>query len=147
MELLRMKYGIGDLSKLADTLLVLAGDIKLLTFEGEMGAGKTTLIREICKKIGVIDPVGSPTFSLVNEYAYLQSNKNGIVYHIDLFRIRNEDEAKQAGMEECFYSGHFCFVEWPNNAFGIMPKKSIRIKLEIASEKQRMVWVLSGEND
>lgn len=147
MELLRMKYGIVDLPALADTLLALAGDVKLLTFEGEMGAGKTTLIREICKKIGVIDQVGSPTFSLVNEYAYPLGNKYGIVYHIDLYRIENEDEAKRAGMEECFYSGHFCFVEWPNNAFNIMPKNIIRVKLEIDSEGMRMIRVLSGEND
>lgn len=147
MELLRMKYGIGDLSALADTLLALVGEVKLLTFEGEMGAGKTTLIREICKKIGVLDQVGSPTFSLVNEYAYPEGSKYGIVYHIDLFRIENEDEAKRAGMEECFYSGHYCFVEWPDKAFNIMPKNIIRIKLEMDNEGLRMIRVLSGEND
>jgi tRNA threonylcarbamoyladenosine biosynthesis protein TsaE len=147
MELLRMKYGIGNLPALADSILALAGNVKLLTFEGEMGAGKTTLIREICKKIGVIDQVGSPTFSLVNEYFYPQGNKYGIIYHIDLYRIENSDEAKRAGMEECFYSGHYCFVEWPEIAFNIMPKNIIRIKLELDGGGLRMIRVLSGEND
>lgn len=82
----------------------------IVAFYGEMGAGKTTLIKAVCKKLGVTDTISSPTFSIVNEY--LTSN-NETIYHFDFYRIKTEEEAMDLGYENYFYSGDRCFIEWP----------------------------------
>ena len=83
---------------------------KLITFEGEMGAGKTTFIKEFVKALGTNDDVSSPTFSIVNEY----ETDNGIVYHFDFYRLNHEEEALDFGIEEYLYSNQYCLMEWPN---------------------------------
>lgn len=87
-------------------------------FHGEMGAGKTTLIKELCRTLGVHDTMSSPTFSIVNEYETHTGDK---IFHFDFYRIRSEAEAYDIGTEEYFYSGHYCFVEWPEKIPGLLP--------------------------
>jgi len=104
-------YQIANIPAVSAQIIDLAKDYKIWTFNGEMGAGKTTLIKSICKNLGVIDDVSSPTFSLVNEY----KTKNGeIIYHFDFYRIKSINEAYDIGIEEYFESGNICLIEWPN---------------------------------
>jgi tRNA threonylcarbamoyladenosine biosynthesis protein TsaE len=101
-----------------------------------MGAGKTTLIKSICKVLGVKDNVSSPTFSLVNEYHTI---KGEIVYHFDFYRIKSEEEASDIGVDEYFYSDEYCFVEWPSMIPSLWPDEYVMINIEIISEKERKI--------
>ena len=128
---------LDDLGDVAGKLLAGAKEMKLWLLYGEMGAGKTTLVREFCKQLGVEDSVNSPTFSIVNEYAL--TNNSGKVYHFDFYRIRNESEAFDIGVEEYFYSGHYCFVEWPEKIPSLIEGKHAVIFLSAENEKQRTI--------
>ncbi len=104
-------YQITNIPAVSAQIIDLAKDYKIWTFDGEMGAGKTTLIKTICKTLGVIDEVNSPTFSLVNEY----KTKNGdTIFHFDFYRIKSINEVYDMGIEEYFDSGNLCLIEWPN---------------------------------
>ena len=118
------------------------GDARVFAFHGPMGAGKTTFIHALCDVIGVTDPVGSPTFSLVNQYAYPDDGGQRILYHIDLYRIADEEEAIRAGMEDCLWSGAYCLVEWPERAPGIFPPGTVRVDLEPISATTRKLTLL-----
>jgi len=109
--LLFKNYQIANLPAVSTQIIDLAKDFKIWTFDGEMGAGKTTLIKSICKNLGVIDEVSSPTFSLVNEYKTLNGQT---VFHFDFYRIKSINEAYDMGVEEYFDSGNICLIEWPN---------------------------------
>lgn len=104
-------YQIANIPAVSTQIIELAKDFKIWTFDGEMGAGKTTLIKSICKNLGVIDEVSSPTFSLVNEY---KTQKGQTIYHFDFYRIKSINEAYDMGIEEYFDSGNICLIEWPN---------------------------------
>ena len=99
---------------------------KLITFEGEMGAGKTTFIKEFVKALGTNDDVSSPTFSIVNEY----ETDNGIVYHFDFYRLNHEEEALDFGIEEYLYSNQYCLMEWPNKIVNFIPDEHHTITIE-----------------
>jgi tRNA threonylcarbamoyladenosine biosynthesis protein TsaE len=109
----------------ADSLLKLAGNEKIFLFEGEMGAGKTTLIKSLCLQLGMVDNVSSPTYSIVNEYVFPE----GKIYHFDFFRIKSEAEAFDIGFEEYLMSGEYCFIEWPEMIAGLWPEHFIEIKI------------------
>jgi len=147
MVVLERQYGLSDLPTLAAELIEVAAGIKVWAFEGEMGAGKTTLISELCKQLGVTDPVSSPTFAIVNEYAYLLEGLNSSLFHIDLYRMEDEDEARGAGIEECLFSGKRCFVEWPQRVPSIFPDEFIKIRLDYDGETSRTIRVVSMKND
>lgn len=104
-------------------------DNKVVLFYGEMGAGKTTLIKEICTQLGVADNMSSPTFGLVNEY---HTKESDTIYHFDLYRIKKIEECLDMGMEEYLYSGNYCFIEWPEIAIPLLPDNycSVHIKTE-----------------
>ena len=110
MRFTREIVSLSDLDGVAGEILEKASDHKIFCFHGEMGAGKTTLIKSICRKLGVNDEVQSPTFSIVNEY--VDHTKNP-VYHFDFYRLKNEEEAYDLGYEQYFFSGYFCLIEWP----------------------------------
>jgi len=116
---------IEELDAVADHLVSLSQAAQIFLFQGGMGAGKTTLIKRLCKKMGVKDETGSPTFSIVNEY----EGKKGPVYHFDLYRIEKEAELFDLGHEEYLHSGYLCLVEWPEMAPSLYnePHVSIRI--------------------
>lgn len=102
----------------AKKLMGYIGKATILAFEGEMGAGKTTFIKALCTEMGISDTVSSPTFSIINEY----KTKDGkIVYHLDLYRVKDEQEAIFAGVEDCLLSGNMCLIEWPDKISGLLP--------------------------
>ena len=110
---------------------------KVILFNGSMGVGKTTLIKEMAKKLGVVNTTSSPTFSLVNEY---QINDNQFIYHFDVYRLKNEIEALDMGIDEYLYSGNWCFIEWAENIPSLIPDEHSIIKIEILpDEKRRLI--------
>ncbi len=117
-------YLLKDLPEIADTVLRNA-DHKTLLFYGEMGTGKTTLIKEIAKKIGVVDTISSPTFSIVNEYEI----ENDKLYHFDCYRLNNIDEALDIGIEEYLESGYWNLIEWPEKISDLLPTSKTEIEL------------------
>lgn len=113
----------------------------VLAFHGEMGAGKTTFIHALCDAKGVKDVVGSPTFSLINEYAYECEGTRRPLFHLDLYRISSEEEAIRAGIEDVLFSGHTCMVEWPEKAPGIFPENTVHIWLEPLDSATRRIRI------
>lgn len=116
----------------------------VFAFHGPMGSGKTTFIRALCAARGVKDTVGSPTFSLVNEYAYANGEngkKEQRLYHLDLYRLKDEEEAIRAGMEDVLYSGHPCLVEWPEKAPGILPPGTVPVLVEWVDTLTRRIKI------
>lgn len=107
---------------------------KVILFYGNMGVGKTTLIKEIAKQLGVNDVTSSPTFSLVNEY---QINDNQHIYHFDVYRLKNEVEALDMGFDEYLYSGNWCFIEWAENIPSLIPNEHSIIKIELLPDGKR----------
>ncbi|MBN8642625.1 MAG: tRNA (adenosine(37)-N6)-threonylcarbamoyltransferase complex ATPase subunit type 1 TsaE [Flavobacteriales bacterium] len=99
---------------------------KVILFNGEMGVGKTTLIKELSKILGVTDATSSPTFSLVNEY---QANDNQLVYHFDVYRLKSESEALDMGIDEYLYSGNWCFIEWAEKIPNLIPDEHSIIEI------------------
>lgn len=110
---------------------------KTLLFYGEMGAGKTTFIKAFCAALGVKDTVSSPTFSIVNEYHYPE----GIIYHFDFYRLKNQTEALDLGFEEYLYSGEYCLIEWPEKIPDLLPKNYLQINIEVQPDQQRKLTI------
>ena len=107
---------------------------KVILFHGEMGVGKTTLIKQLCKELGVLDATSSPTFSLVNEY---ETTNNQIVYHFDFYRLKNEMEALDMGADDYFYSGNWCFIEWAEKIPNLIPEHHSVITIELLPDGKR----------
>lgn len=107
---------------------------KVLLFKGNMGAGKTTLIKALAQELGVTSTTSSPTFSLVNEY---QSIDNQFIYHFDMYRIKNELEAVNIGIEDYLYSGNWCFIEWAEKIPNLIPENHSNIKIEESIDGKR----------
>ncbi len=129
-------FRTADLEDVAAQLIDVAGSVRVWTFYGEMGAGKTTLIKAICEALGVGDDMSSPTFSIVNEY---NSGDNGPIYHFDFYRIKEETEAIDIGVEDYFYSNNYCFVEWPERVGNLLPETHLRINIIFVDEITRMI--------
>ena len=110
---------------------------KVILFHGEMGAGKTTFIKALAKALGVEKATSSPTFSLVNEY----QAKNGLVYHFDVYRLKNESEAFDFGIEDYLYSGNWCFIEWAEKIPNLIPEKHSIITLEVLENGNRKLQI------
>ena len=128
-------YSLEDLSIIASEIILLAKS-KTLLFYGQMGVGKTTLIKEICKILKVQDSISSPTFSLVNEYQTSNQNK---VFHFDFYRITDEEEALDMGIEEYFYNNDWCLIEWPKNIENLLPLDAVEIHLTILDNLKRNI--------
>ena len=124
-----------ELDIVADKLLNI-GFSGVWCFHGDLGTGKTTLIKSICLKLGVTAGVTSPTFSIVNEYIGHQKEK---IYHFDFYRLKKETEAYDIGVDEYFESGHYCFVEWPDFIPSLIPKKHIDIWMNVTGLDTRTV--------
>ncbi len=146
MLLFTRTYVLQELPEVAKAVLACVGDYKVLPFEGGVGAGKTTLISALCKELGIEDAVGSPTFSLVNQYQLNKHGEHAPVFHMDLYRISGEEEAVQAGIEDHFFSGDLCFVEWPQRAPGILPPHYLRVVLTAPDPDHRSIAVMTNEN-
>ena len=126
---------IQELNAVADEIILLSEKNTVFCFYGNLGAGKTTLIKLICEKLQVTDTISSPTYPIINEYHY----PNGIIYHIDLYRLKSIDEALNIGLEEYLYSGNLSFIEWPDNFESILPDKHIKIKISKFEEDRTIV--------
>ncbi|MGV3587113.1 MAG: tRNA (adenosine(37)-N6)-threonylcarbamoyltransferase complex ATPase subunit type 1 TsaE [Adhaeribacter sp.] len=113
-----------------------AKDENILLFEGEMAAGKTTLIKEICRQAGVEEPVSSPTYALVNEYA---SNRGEVFYHFDFYRINDLREALDMGASEYFYSGNKCLIEWPSLVQDLLPEHFVTVTIAKGAGEARTI--------
>jgi tRNA threonylcarbamoyladenosine biosynthesis protein TsaE len=129
-----------DLKTIASELLSNFPKNKIFAFFGKMGSGKTTFIKEICKQLGVSDVVTSPTFALINEYTLPEEHK---IFHFDFYRIESIEEAYDFGYEEYFYSGEYCFIEWPELIETLLPKKYIKIIINEVDNGNR---IFSFEN-
>ncbi|MCZ2460664.1 MAG: tRNA (adenosine(37)-N6)-threonylcarbamoyltransferase complex ATPase subunit type 1 TsaE [Chitinophagales bacterium] len=116
-------------------------DRKVVAFHGPMGSGKTTFIHALCDVKKVRDVVSSPTFSLINEYSFEEKGKELKIYHIDLYRLRSETEAFDAGIEDCLYSGHICLVEWPEKALSLLPEDTLHVYLEAVNADKRRLYI------
>ena len=133
-----INYRLIDLPQVA-TELIHKANSKIMLFYGEMGVGKTTLIKELCKLHGTEDVISSPTFSLVNEYHTIDQR---IIYHFDFYRIKNEDEAYDIGVEDYFYSNAFCLIEWPENIQNLVPLNATTIHLTRLSDDYRHIRLI-----
>ena len=127
---------VSKLSEAAKQLLEFAGDEKIFLFFGDMGSGKTTFIKNICKQLQVIDSVSSPTYSIVNEYT---TPANLSVYHFDLYRLKTETEALDLGFDEYLDSGSYCFIEWPDRVSSYWPTHYIKASLTVINETERTI--------
>jgi len=119
---------LSELSAVAQKLIKAFDDKKVIAFSGEMGAGKTTLIKAICEELGVKQTISSPTFSIVNEYLSSSGKK---IYHFDFYRINNISEAYDMGYEEYFYSDAYCFIEWPEKIAELMPDDVLKVNISV----------------
>ncbi len=117
-----------ELPVVAKELIQAFGSKKVIAFKGEMGAGKTTLIKAICEELGVKQTISSPTFSIVNEYLSSSGKK---IYHFDFYRINKISEAYDMGYEEYFYSDAYCFVEWPEKIEELMPQDVLTVNISV----------------
>jgi tRNA threonylcarbamoyladenosine biosynthesis protein TsaE len=111
---------------------------KLLAFYGSMGAGKTTIIKAVCRILGAEDLVSSPTFTLVNEY---KTVKGDSLYHIDFYRIKKKEEVFDFGIEEYFASGSYCLMEWPELIEDILPPETAKIRIVVDDKEQRSLYI------
>jgi tRNA threonylcarbamoyladenosine biosynthesis protein TsaE len=131
-----LNFNLQEINTAAAQLLEAAGSNRVLAFHGEMGAGKTTFIHALCQLLGVQGTVSSPTFSIINQYA---AADNKTVYHMDLYRLKDEQEALNAGVEDCLYSGNRCLVEWPEKAPGVFPDNTLHITISSTGTNTRKV--------
>ena len=135
--MMKYNFNLQDLPLVAKKLLTEVPD-KVLLFYGEMGVGKTTLIKEIAKQLGVKGVINSPTFALVNEYEI----KNDKIYHFDFYRINKEEEAMDIGIEDYFFSDNWCFIEWPQNISSLLPTNSVKIELTKNKNESRTLNIM-----
>ena len=108
---------------------------------GQMGAGKTTFIHALCEYLGVTSSIGSPTYSIINEY---KGASDSTIYHMDLYRLKDEEEALQAGVEDCILSGHLCLIEWPEIAKGLLPDDCFHIYIHLINPLQRSITTINS---
>ncbi len=132
---MKTTYKLPEIGRIAEDIIRLA-DSRVVLFYGEMGSGKTTLIKEIAARLGVEDLTNSPTFSLVNEY---MTGKGEPMYHFDFYRIEREEEAYDMGFEEYLDSGSWCLIEWPEKVENLLPLDSVVIRIEINPDDSRTI--------
>lgn len=138
MELI---FSLPNINNAASRFWELAGDKKVFAIHGQMGAGKTTFIHALCDVKGVKDVVGSPTFSIINEYVYDCSGTKRTLFHLDLYRLKDEEEAQQAGVEDALFSGNICLAEWPEKAPGIFPENTVHVYIEPLDSQTRRLKI------
>lgn len=124
-----------ELDGIAKELLAFIGNHRVLCFYGDLGAGKTTFIKAICRQLGVKDEVQSPTFSIVNEY---ETSQREPVYHFDFYRLKTEEEAYDLGYEQYLYSNYFCFIEWPEKVDNLLNLKKVDLYISLANSKRQI---------
>ena len=129
---------IQELPAFASQFLEKYSHPRIFLFEAEMGCGKTTFIQELLRQMGVENPNGSPTYSIVNEYT---TPNYGKIYHFDLYRIQDEEEIYDIGMEEMLFDGAYCFIEWPQVCAAILPKNVVHISITLDDHHHRLFTI------
>lgn len=145
---LQISYSLSNIKDASHQFWQYAHQYRIFAFSGEMGAGKTTFIHTLCEQLGVQDNVSSPTFALINEYRTPSKagNKEQVIYHMDWYRLKDDEEAIQAGMEDCLKQKNaICLVEWPEKALALLPKPYLWIAIEVLSESERQMSVTIHE--
>ena len=132
---MEITFSLEELNEVAQQILD-QNPNKVILFHGEMGVGKTTLIKILAKKLGVTDATSSPTFSLVNEY---QAANNQLVYHFDFYRIKNEIEALDMGVDDYLYSDNWCFIEWAEKIPNLIPDSHSVITISLQADGKRIL--------
>lgn len=133
-----VNFSLDNIKEAAKTFLQVIGDKTVIALHGQMGAGKTTFVHAICDVLHVNDAVSSPTFSIINEYI---SAEGKVIYHLDLYRLKDDQEAINAGVEDCFYSGNLCLVEWPEITPALFPDGTVHCYLSVSGEKERKLVI------
>ena len=131
-------HSLHEIQDVAARFLAEYGHRKVFAFDAEMGTGKTTFILALLKAMGIEELEGSPTYSLVNSY---ESNMYGKVYHFDVYRLKNEEEAFDIGIEEMLYDGSYCFIEWPEKIKNLLPDNTIWVYLRKNEANERLISV------
>jgi len=130
---------VDDLGNVASQILEMFPEKRIFALYGKMGSGKTTLIKEFCKVLGVTDTTSSPSFAIINQY---QNKEGDSIFHFDFYRIKNIEEAMDLGYEDYFYSGEYCFIEWPEKIEKLLPKNFVYIKLvESETDGKRIIYL------
>ena len=129
---------IEEIAVAAKEFVAAMGERKVFAFYGKMGAGKTTFIKAVCEELGVEDVINSPTFAIVNEYVDGQGEP---VYHFDFYRIKNQQEVMDLGYEDYVYSGHVCFMEWPELIENLLPDDAVKVTVEEEIDGGRVLVV------
>ncbi|HPM13676.1 MAG TPA: tRNA (adenosine(37)-N6)-threonylcarbamoyltransferase complex ATPase subunit type 1 TsaE [Bacteroidales bacterium] len=129
-------FHIDTISNAAKEFLAATSSYSVFAFNAEMGVGKTTFIKALCKELGVIDTVASPTFAIINEY---KTDNNKFLYHFDLYRLNTIQDLQNIGAEDYFYSGNMCFIEWPDLAQTILPPHTLRISITETEKGYRKI--------
>ena len=123
---MKVAFNIKEIKKAANEIWQHNYSKKIWAFHGQMGAGKTTFIHALCEILKVTDVISSPTFAIINEY---KSPVAGTIYHMDWYRLKDEEEAIQAGIEDSLLSGNLCFIGWPDKAEGILPDDTLHLHI------------------
>jgi len=137
LRLMELRFTLEEIQEAARRFWETAGGARVFAFHGQMGAGKTTFIHALCDVRGVTSTVGSPTFSIINEYAW----PGGTIYHIDLYRLKDEEDVIRAGVEDCLYSGNTCLVEWPERAEHLFPENTLQVHLQALDPQTRLLQI------
>ena len=128
---------LNQIDSAAADFLALTKKHRLIAFYGEMGAGKTTFIKALCKQLGVADIINSPTFSIVNEYGIENSEEK--VFHFDFYRLKKAEEAFDFGVEDYFFSGNYCLMEWPEIVEEILPQNCLKVQIKELEDQKREI--------
>jgi tRNA threonylcarbamoyladenosine biosynthesis protein TsaE len=133
-----VNYSWAEIDEAAAVFLKAIEGHRVIALHGELGAGKTSFVNAVAQLLEVEDAVSSPTFSIINEY---RMANGGIIYHLDLYRLKNGQEAIAAGVEDCLFSGEYCFVEWPENAISILPPSTVHCYFTVIGTDSRKLQI------
>lgn len=132
-------YRLEDIEKVAKELILAFGDSRIIAFDGKMGAGKTTLIKEICRQLGSKSDINSPTFAIVNEYNLARNQR---IFHFDFYRLNKQEEALELGIFDYLDSGSWCFLEWHEKIVAYLPPETVVVKIDSITDNERQITVL-----
>jgi len=135
---MQLTYNLSGIQDAAASFWAYARSFRVIAFSGELGAGKTTFISALCKHIGIQEKVSSPTFALINEYTFKEQGHIRVISHTDWYRLKSEEEAVQAGMEDLLMQkSGYCFIEWPERAPELIPENALNVTINVIDENTR----------